>query len=52
MILTDPNVLNNCIRLINNSSTDFIYTKGLPVGLNYGVLHFKCIKLCEFYCWL
>ena len=33
-ILTDPNVLNNCIRLINNSSTDFIYTKGLPVGLN------------------
>ena len=43
-MLTDPEILNLCIKKINNSSNDLIFTKGLPVGLNCKVFSSKALN--------
>lgn len=40
-ILTDPKTIDECILEIKKTSSDIVYTKGLPVGLNCKVFSSK-----------
>jgi spore coat polysaccharide biosynthesis protein SpsF (cytidylyltransferase family) len=43
-VLTDPEIINNCILELNKSSSDVVLTKGLPIGLNCKVFNAKSLN--------
>jgi len=43
-VLTDPEIVNNCIMELDKSSSDIVFTEGLPIGLNCKVFNAKSLN--------
>lgn len=44
-ILTDPNLIFKCLNVLKKNKLDYVYTDGLPLGLNVKVFKSKALNL-------